>query len=326
MNKYIRGLTLAGLVLAAGCAGMPIPSDYYPGIVKELAPRKGIMVINGCAYRDEVGEDFVITSVSEAHSALWDKTVVPYLAGYGLPLSAPAIRMTCAGYKVAPKEKIFFIPSKDEVAKATPAVLPQVVSTEPLEAETAQNLSAVLQEVHGFEVTIMKSTQQGKKATPSRPKLKLAQEKIQQLRAATGADYIWFVSTLENDVSAGKAVGTAVLTALLTMGTVATMPTGGRQNTVALVNLTDSTMAWKKIEGNAYGATTTQATGAGTTQTTSSGATSNVGTDQIIAAQLFTPFLPIGEGLAGKGLEQQPAPAAEETAAPAAAAPVSSAQ
>ncbi len=316
MNKLNKGLTLAGLVVVAGCAAVPVPPEYYAGVVKDLAPKKGVMIVSGCAARDEVGQDFIMTETSDAHTQLWQRSAAPYLAGYGLPLSSQPIRMTCAGYKLEPNEKLFFVPNKEAIAQAKPATFPHVISAEPaLEPATAVNLNALFADMYAAKATAIMSARQA----PPRPKLKMTAAGLQQLRTATGADYAWLISTVENDVSMGKVVGTAVLTAVLSLGTYAAAPTGGRSNTVALIDLVDGTLVWKKVEGNAYGTTSTTATGttaAPTYQTTSTHAVSSAGTDQVIAAGLFQPLLPIGQGLAGQGVTQ-PAPLAAP-AAPAA--------
>lgn len=304
----MRGLTLAGLVAVVGCAANPVPPEYYSGIVKKLAPKKGAMVTSGCVARDELGQDFVMTDPSDAHAQLWQKTATPYLAAYGLPLAAEPIRMTCGGYQAAPNDKVFFVPTKETIAQATAAVFPRVVGGT-LDAETAQNVNALLAEVDKAAVTTMSR----KKGGPTRPKLKLAPGRLEQLRTGTGADYLWVLATHENEISAGKAVGTAVLTAVLSLGTVATVPTGGRSNTIALVDLNDATIVWKKIEGNAHGQTTTSMTGTAAApnyQTTQTHAVADAGADQIVAARLFEPLLPIGQGLAGKGTAPPAADAA----------------
>jgi hypothetical protein len=304
--------------LAAGCATTPLPPDYYAGVTTPLASKKGIMIASGCAMRDEVGSDFVLTEISDAHTELWHKTAAPYLAGYGLPLSGAPIRMTCAGYKSDPKDKVFFAPNKDSVAQATPAVLPRIVGAEPaVEAATAQNLSDLFYAMKSARMPPLQ-----RKGPPPRVKLKLDAAKLEHLRTATGADYAWLIATEESDVSMGKVVGSAVLTAVLTLGTVAVAPAGGRENTIALVDLANGTLLWRKKDGNAHGTTSTTATGtttAPTYQNQTTAATAQVPTDQMIAAVLFEPLLPIGQGLAGKALTPEAAPAAASapTVAPA---------
>lgn len=325
LNTFLRGSALAGLVLAVGCASKPLPPEYYAGVTNTLAAKKGVMVLSGCATRDEVGSDFILTEVSDAHTELWQKNAAPYLSGYGLPLASAPIRMTCAGYKSPnAKEKVFFAPNKENVAQATPAKLPRIVGAEPaLEAATAQNLSDLFLAMKTARMPTLQ-----RKGPPPRAKLKFEAAKLEQLRAATGADYAWLIATEESDVSMGKVVSSAILTAVLTMGTVAMAPAAGRENTIALIDLAEGTVLWRKKDGNAHGTTSATATGtttAPTYQNQTTSTTSQVPTDQMIAAVLFEPLLPIGQGLAGKGVApvDAPAPAAPSApAAPAGASPV----
>ena len=292
MRFALTTMACAALALAAGCASQPIPepTDYYAGLTRSVGQAKSLLVISSCAVRDEVGTDVYLTGVSSVRASQMANSSQAYLGSQRLNPAAKPVMLMCAGDKLDPKAKLLFADNAD--AKSTPGQLPHLFSTGPLTNASGADLHALFQAAYAMPNSAIKKAGE----TPAPVELTLDAQTLDRLRRASGVRYLWLVSGDSLEVSAGKAIGTAFLTAALTLGMAASMPTGGSSTTVALIDLQDPRILWKKSLGSVANTATTTATNTGGSaplmQTTSNNNVANISGDQAWAAGLFAPLIP----------------------------------
>jgi hypothetical protein len=301
-----HALAAAALLLTACATTPPEPTEFYQATARGLAAKRGLLLVTSCHLRDEVGSDKILVEPSAAATESMRSGVSAYLTEYGLAPTGSVIRMMCAGTPRDQSDGLQFIPNIAEKDKVSPGTLPHVFGEgssvdgafDPI---TAMQLNRLANDAY---TAILKKTGD---AQP-RGRVWLKPEEIAQLRAATGADYVWVVASDSIEVSGGKTIGTAILTATLTLGTVAVAPTGGRQSMVALIDLENPAVIWRKVDGTVAGLFSVTATNTGArtpTMVQERTGTSSAAPDPATqwAAGLFAPFLAPGQQLAGKGVQ-----------------------
>lgn len=285
----------AGLALAAllhGCAApkpIPQPVDYYRQVTRDVAAKPSLLVVSGCAMRDEVGNDYYLMDSAERRARDLGAISTGYLASRGLPVTGTPVVMMCGGHSGAGSAKLEFVRSvqtKDQVtAGRFPHAFDVGAAKDPAQLATIQS---VMQSVRAMPSSVVTSAGQA----PSTTSLSHLATELTALRTATGADHLWVVANDRLEVSGGKVATAAFLTALVSLGTVASAPQGGSSDMVALVDLRDARIVWKKSVGSLGGSTTATPIAGTSTYSTTSNMTPGVSAQgQAWAETMFAPLV-----------------------------------
>lgn len=208
-----------------------------------LSARPAALVADGCVVRDEVGTDFVLRHPSDAIGRSVAASAEEFLRARGIGPRRTVVPFICGQYEGT--DPSFLMADHAEAAPA-PQQIPM-----PIDAATQQNpaLAAAYRRLLRAVADVPELP--GKDGQMSAG-LVLNDAERHLLRGALGVDDVWIVSGGGVQVSAGKAIGTGVLTGVLTVAltgglfATATMPVSAYGYTIALVDLRDGSLQWKK--------------------------------------------------------------------------------
>lgn len=308
----------AATVLLHGCATAPIPepTEYYKSIENKVAQGKALVVVSGCALRDEVGEDLFLMDAASKRAHQFATSTTAYLSRRaGTPVVGPVLLM-CGGYKPDPMKPTLRF-AKDSKAPVEDGALPHAFDDATFDAETVANLSKLFDEAYTMPNSVIAKAGD----TPPVKSIDLLWPQLDQIAKATGADYVWLVSGDSMEVSMGKVVGSAVLTAVLTLGMVASAPTGGSSTMAALVDVKGKQIVWKKmigtINGKMYAETQNYGSRHSHVQSSTTGTSASMAGDDPWAIDLFAPLLDKAAAPAGLNVAAESPAATADAPAPA---------
>lgn len=253
MNKQGRyGAALSACVLSACATNAVTPAQrsHFDAQLSRLSARPAALVADGCVVRDEVGTDFVLRSPSEAAGRAVARSAEDFLRARGIGPQRTVMPFVCGQYEGT--EPTF--PMADHAsAKPAPQPLPL-----PIEATTQQN-PALAAAYRSLLRAVADAPQLPEKGGQMSTVLPLDDAQRHILRGALGVDDVWVVSGGGAQVSAGKSIGTGVLTGVLAVALTggmfvsSTMSVSGHGYTIALIDLRDGSMHWKKQQTGMQG-------------------------------------------------------------------------
>ncbi len=320
MIGHVRATVLVAVLATAGCASVPqIPVTYYDGLTRNAAHARSQLVVSACALRDEVGEDYALQEPSDQRAGGMAQAAGAYLASQGMVTAGPPMLLMCAGVGPDGDNPLHVVASKETKDVVLDGPLPRVLEgSAALGAEDAALIGRLYARLYRTPNTGI----QHEGDAPPAPSTGLDAAELAALRAVSGADYLWLLAGDSMEISGGKFVGEAFLTAMLSLGTVVTAQVGGSSDLVALVDLQGDRVLWKKRVGDLSATSTTYVSygKSGTpTYTPSGGPSRGVGGEgNVWASALFEPLLSPERAAVGQ-VQVAAEPAAELSPAPVAA-------
>lgn len=253
MNKRCHyGAALSACVLSACATNAVTPAQrtHFDAQLSRLSARPTALVADGCVVRDEVGTDFVLRNPSDAAGRAVATSAEDFLRARGIGPQRTVVPFICGQYEGTEPS---FLMADHASAKPAPQPLPL-----PIEAATQQN-PALAAAYRSLLRAVADAPQLPDKGGQMSTVLPLNAAERHVLRGALGADDVWIVSGSGVQVSAGKSIGTGVLTGVLAaaltggMFVSSTMSVSGYGYMIALVDLRDGSMHWKKQQNAIQG-------------------------------------------------------------------------
>lgn len=252
----------------AGCAVQPpvMPVERADAIRGSLQSEPSAIVASGCAYRDEVGNDYVYEDESLGRAQHAAAALLQLLTDAGVPVGGEPVVVLCGGFAMDDTLLAATRPKRNrsESGKAGSAgkpALPEpksvawpVIHGSSLDEHSAAALAAVLAEV----ASAAPSAADGK-GEPRR--LQLPEDEAARLRDQLGARYLWFAAINSGEISFGKALAMATVTAVAVTAAAGiyqpyvvsvVSPTEGNQHQLALVDLARRELVWKTDPGQDF--------------------------------------------------------------------------
>lgn len=246
-NPYRAGVV--PVLLLSACAGFsPEQRSFYDQRLSQIAAGQTGLVSDGCVVRDEVGDDYVLRQSSEAVGRAVGTATAEYLKQRGIPVAVAVTPFVC-GVAVdldAKTMPVAEVQGAERAPTALPIALNERVRSDPALAEAYQKL--IRDVVKSAPTPDVEAGQ----ALPTPARLSLREEQRSRLRSELGVPDIWVVRAGGMQVSFGKTLGMALLTAAVSGGASGgafisySMPVDGNGYDVALVNLDSSEIVWRK--------------------------------------------------------------------------------
>ncbi len=243
----IRGFAgLALAVLVSACASIsPQERAFYDQQTTRLREQGVGLVGDGCVYRDDVGDDdYVLLKASRDFGEAVTRRSYAYLGSHGMVPRTKETPFVCGGGPLGihrlPNQDMLAAQSSGAQRKALHMPLPLIdaVSRDP----------ALAAAYHAMIAKAENAVVRGDAAsnTPVAVPLGLTDDQRARLKAAIKAPNVWIVRGAGAQVSMGKSIGTGLITAALTLGTVAVIVMDGYRFDVALVDLDKNQVVWTK--------------------------------------------------------------------------------
>lgn len=257
MNRISGWLPVASVmaigVVLTGCATTPRPEvrNRYEQEVQRLAGQPQAVLATGCVVRDEVGEDYVLRGPSQATGDAAARATKEFLESWGMQVKSAQHPQLCG--LMSPYSSVRTIADNANLAQTTfSGTIPNGENAPPPEIRDAY---AALYSQITIAAQARGAQTGGNRVLDRDQGISLSDEHRRILREQLGADTVWVVSSSGTQVSTGKSVGVAILSALagaaVSGGGVYTYsyPVSGSGSSVFLVRLDQPRLVW----GNGVG-------------------------------------------------------------------------
>ena len=303
--SFSKFACVATAVVAAsaisGCVGDPAQKqgpDYYAGIAQRISKAPSMIVVSSCPLREEVGRKYFVAE--EARLRTWELADASetYLRTLNLPPAIGSVSMICGGLKHDAGEAFPVAESEATADQAQPTVFPQFLDQGALpDATLSVELDRLFRRAYATDNMELDDHNQLPVVG-----LGLDRSQMTRLRRQTGVRYIWLVSGDSVDYTRGKVVSTAVLSTVFSLGMVMSIPQDGASTMVALVDLKEDRLIWKKRTGGLLGVVYTDDSYRGDQpslmSTMVSGDEAQLDTGHQWAIDAFSPLLAVPHGAA----------------------------
>jgi len=248
----VLAVGLTAISALSGCIADPSQKqapDYYAGIAQRIAKAPSMIVVSSCPLREEVSRKYFVSE--EARLRTWELADASesYLRTLNLAPAANSVSMICGGLKHDSGEAFPVAESEAMAAQAQPMVFPQLLDQGALSDPTlAVELDRLFRRAYATDNMELDDHN-------LLPVVGLGLDRTQmaRLRRQTGVRYIWLVSGDSVDYTRGKVVSTAILSTVFSLGMVMSIPQDGASTMVALVDLKEDRLVWKKRTGGLLG-------------------------------------------------------------------------
>lgn len=251
MNGNLRGGATALALLLCGCASVsPQQRSYYDQQAQHLRSQPMAIVADSCILRDEIGDDYVLRQATQQIGEQVTQALSSHLTAAGYQVRRTSTPFLCGYLSGAmPNSEIADAAGGSRSSVQLPVVLATDLQADALGSAAYRNLLT-----RSIET---KDTSSGKE--PAAVPLELNATEAALLRTRLGASRVWVLHYGGVEVSTGKSIGVALLTSALTLGATGgaagfySFPISGAGYTIALVDLDERQILWKKQVGAQQG-------------------------------------------------------------------------
>lgn len=199
---------------ASACASKPKKVDLeeraiYDAAAKEFMAHPSWLIVDACVRNDGIGDaaDYVDISKSANASGAATDVFNSVLKQRGFEIVRISQPIYCAGTKIL-KGKPLLVAADGDAEIHAVVDLPLAAGQSLLGDDLA-----LVDEIMGQLIRVRKYGSMGNHPYDS----KLDKMRLNQLKAITGTDKVWFLSVRGQDLSKGKRVGTAVATSVISL-------------------------------------------------------------------------------------------------------------
>jgi hypothetical protein len=241
----IRQLAVFAIPLAIGaCATVsPEQRSFYDRQLERLRSQSVSVIGDGCVVRDDVGdEDYVLIEASRHVAEAATSKSAAYLGGHGLSPRTQVAPFVCGGGVplLSAHTGGGFLAADMKGSPVTERQLPLSLT------DTVRADSALAQAYRDMLTRAENAVVKSEPASnlPMAAPLNLTADQRERLKTAGKAPNVWIVRGEGTQVSAGKTIGTGLVTAALSLGTVVATVGDGYRFEVALVDLDKNQIVW----------------------------------------------------------------------------------
>ncbi len=240
-------LVMISTALLQGCASTPRhqPMGHYYKLMQDVSSHRSAVVVSACAERDELGNNYFLLAQARDRARAMAAAAQDRLRDRGAPTAQAPILLMCGGHVASPSTPIHFVEFRADTAAPKPGRFPYLLQApHSVDAVMAHSLHRLFAEVGQHQQTAEPGLRTQATAIPH------MRSQLKQLGKALAVDYVWLISAHSMEVSRGKKLASAVLTAAVTMGYASAIPAGGNVHTTALIDLRKPSLIWSKTSGN----------------------------------------------------------------------------